>query len=167
MIGRRRNYEQRPLGSDAEEERRAIQRAVDLLSRRAYATAELRSRLARSAPPEAVDAAIRRLEAAGFLDDGAWARSYVGSGRGSERSSALLRRELRAKGVEGEDAAEALAEHDDRAAALAAAERRLRALERLDPAVRARRLRDYLARRGFSGNDARAAMDALLPSTLD
>jgi regulatory protein len=151
-------------GTPEEEARRALKKAVDLLSRRGYATAELRKRLERQSPPEAVDAALERLEASGLLDDGAWAASYVDGPRGRERSRSMLRRDLRSKGIEDEAAASVLEEHDDRAAALQVAERRVRSLTRLAPEVRARRLRDYLLRRGFAGGVVRATLDAVLTS---
>lgn len=151
-------------GTPEEEARRALKKAVDLLSRRGYATSELRKRLERQGPPEAAASAVARLEAAGFLDDGAWAASYVDGPRGRERSRAMLRRDLRSKGVEDEVAASALAEHDDRAAALETARKRVRSLMRLEPEVRARRLRDYLLRRGFSGSVVRATLEVVLTS---
>lgn len=152
-------------GTPEEEARRALKKAVDLLSRRGYPTSELRKRLERQSPPEAVDAALARLETAGFLDDGAWAASYVDGPRGRERSQSMLRRDLRSNGIEEEAAASVLEDHDDREAALRVAERRVRSLARLEPEVRARRLRDYLLRRGFGGAVVRATLDAVLAAT--
>lgn len=135
-----------------EEARAALRQAVALLSRRGYATEELRSRLRRKHTPSASDAAIAALEASGFLDDRSWASAFVAGARGRERSSALLRQELRRKGVADHDTNEALRAHDDYAAASSAAARRIRSLRHLDEATRARRLRDYLLRRGFSSS---------------
>jgi regulatory protein len=150
------------------EARLALQRAVMLLSVRGLPAEELRRRLARRYAPEAVEAALRALAGSPFLDDRAWASAYVAGMRGRERSGALLRRELRAKGVSVADAAAALEGHDDREAALAAARKRIRSLARLEPAVRTRRLRDYLLRRGFGASAVRAAIeaaDAAFPSS--
>ncbi len=143
----------------------ALRRAVALLAVRGLPAVELRRRLARRYEPTAVDAALRALEGSPFLDDRAWASAYVAGTRGRERSTALLRRELRAKGVSMLDAAAAVEEHDDQAAALAAARRRVRALRDLEPAVRTRRLRDYLSRRGFGPAAIHAAMAATLNSS--
>ena len=151
-----------------EEGRLALRRAVMLLSVRGLATAELRRRLLRRYPAGAVEAALQARGGSPFLDDRAWALAYVAGTRGRERSTALLRRELRSKGVSVVDAAAAVEEHDDREAALAAARRRVRSLGDLDPAVRTRRLRDYLLRRGFASEAVREAMEAVLkPSRGD
>ncbi len=148
-----------PLGASG---RAALQQALRLLSVRGYATVELQRRLLRQHEPEAVDAALSRLEGTTFLDDAAWAASYVGGLRGRQRSSAILRRELAARGVRGELAATALDTHDDESAALAVARRRAGSLRGVAAEVRARRLRDYLVRRGFSGGLAqRATVTAL------
>lgn len=144
-----------------EEARLALQRAIMLLSVRGLPTEELRKRLVRRYTPEAADAALAALIGTPFLDDRAWASAYVAGTRGRERSTSLLRRELRSKGVGVLDAAAAVEEHDDHAAALAAGRKRLRALSRLDASVRTRRLRDYLLRRGFGGGVVREVMAAL------
>jgi regulatory protein len=145
-----------------EEARLALQRAVTLLSIRGLPTEELRRRLVRRYTPEAVEAALGTLAGSPFLDDRAWATAYVAGTRGRERSTALLRRELRAKGVGVLDAAAAVEEHDDTEAALAAARKRIRSLGGLEASVRHRRLRDYLLRRGFASGAVRAAMEAVL-----
>ncbi len=142
--------------------RAALQQALRLLAVRGYATEELRRRLLRQHEAMAVDAALASLGGTSFLDDRAWATAYVGGMRGRERSAALLRRDLASKGVGVEDVGAALEAHDDDAAALAAARRRVGALRRLEPAVRQRRLRDYLVRRGFSTATALRAMASVL-----
>ena len=145
-----------------EEGRLALRRAVMLLSVRGLPTEELRRRLLRRYTAGAVEAALEALAGSPFLDDQAWALAYVAGTRGRERSTALLRRELRSKGVSVLDAAAAIEEHDDHGAALAAARRRVRSLGSLEPAVRDRRLRDYLLRRGFASEAVREAMEAVL-----
>jgi len=138
--------------------RRALRRAVTLLSRRALTTSELRKRLAKDVAVEDIDRAIDTLRDSGYLNDAAVATSYVSNVRARERSTTLLRRELAQRGVDAETIDVSLEEHDDREAALTAAARRWRALRRLEPEVARRRLRDYLARRGF----ARAAIESAL-----
>jgi regulatory protein len=74
------------------------------------------------------------------------------AGRGLARRA--LRAELRAKGVDGEEAEEALAgvdDDDERAAARRLVERRLPSLTRVDRATATRRLVGMLARKGYSG----------------
>ncbi|MCC6237966.1 MAG: RecX family transcriptional regulator [Dehalococcoidia bacterium] len=142
--------------------RAALQQALRLLSVRGYATAELRRRLLRRHEADAVDGALRSLEGTSFLDDAAWAASYVGGMRGRERSSAILRRDMAARGVDGAVAASALETHDDEVAALAVARRRAGSLRTVPAEVRARRLRDYLLRRGFSAGLAQRATAAAL-----
>jgi len=110
----------------------------------------------------AVEGALKALEGSPFLDDRAWASAYVAGTRGRERSTALLRRELRSKGVSQLDAAAAVEKHNDAEAALVAARKRVRSLGGLDPAVRTRRLRDYLLRRGFASSAVREATEAVL-----
>ena len=146
-----------PAGSP-EGARRAVRRAVTLLARRALTTSELRKRLAKDFVGEDIERALETLGKSGYLNDAAVAASYVSNGRARERSTMLLRRELAQRGVDAETINVSLEEHDDRGAALAAATRRWRALRRLEPEVARRRLRDYLARRGF----ARTAIESAL-----
>ena len=147
-----------PAGS----QRQAVRKALELLARRPRTEAQLRTALARQVEPEHLGPAVARLRSLGYLDDAVWARDYVASGRARGRSAALLRRELLANGVPGEDVASAVEAHDDAAAALEAAHRRLRALTGLDPARRARRLRDHLARRGFGPSVVEATLRRVL-----
>ncbi len=138
--------------------RRALRRAVTLLSRRALTTSELATRLAKDFAPEDIERALDTLLESGYLIDSAVAASYVTNTRARQRSTALLRRELAQRGVDAETIAASLEEHDDHAAALEAATRRWRVLRRLEPDVARRRLRDYLARRGFGRSAIEAAL---------
>ena len=126
-----------------------LRRALELIARRPRTEFELRSALAEQFSAHDVDHAVKRLRALRYVDDAAWSADYVGRRRARERSAALLRRELLARGVPTNDAERALLGHDDRAAAERAAELRLPALRRVDPRRRRRRLRDHLRRRGF------------------
>ncbi|MFN8638223.1 MAG: regulatory protein RecX [Dehalococcoidia bacterium] len=154
-----------PLDREA---RVALQQALRVLSIRGYPTEELRRRLLRTHGPQAVEAALATLASSPFLDDARWAAGFVSSARGRQRSSGLLRRELSARGVTVEDARAALESHDDAEAALVAARRRWGALAHLEPAIRERRLRDYLARRGFGSNVIGRALGELVADrTMD
>ena len=113
-----------------------------------------------------MDEAISRLRELGLVDDAAFARTWVeGRSRLSPRSRRLLRRELQAKGIEGEAAREALVSLDDEDAALRAAERRADALRGLPYPEFRRRLGDFLRRRGFDPETVRRAAEWLWRDT--
>jgi regulatory protein len=138
--------------------------AAELVSRRAWARAELDARLRRrGASPEVSADVVAELVLRGYVDDAAFARQWVeirsARGYGPDRLAA----ELRSRGVAQDVIAVALGALDQAQAldrARAVARRRFGALA-ADPgaavagspagAVRARaatRLRDYLLRRG-------------------
>jgi regulatory protein len=140
----------------------AMSRAMRLLSYRPRSEGELRQRLARrGTPPAVIEATLRRLRELGLADDAAFARAWLESrDRSSPRSARLLRQELRSKGVDGEAAAEALSSLDEEDAAKRAATRRLAALRGLPREEFRRRLDDFLRRRGFGYETARAAVES-------
>ena len=89
----------------------------------------------------------------GYVDDAAFARQWVAARAARGYGAARLRMELRARGIAAPVIAAALATlggDDALARAREAARRRLPALRRGRPDRLARRLRDYLLRRGFS-----------------
>ena len=137
--------------------------AYRLLGHRARSSDELRRRLlAKGHDAEAVDEALQRLTADGFLDDAAFAASYVAdkrrlAGWGAER----IRRGLRELGVDPsfiDDALGAAAPGDDDELerALALLRRRGAPQEPLQAAQR--RAFQALQRRGFSTATAYAAV---------
>ena len=129
--------------------------AFDLLSRKAWTRRELGERLGRrGAPPAVAEAVVADLEARGHVDDRAFAAAWAESrARGRGFGSRRLREELTAKGVARplvEQAVRAaFADTDEATRARAAAARRLPVLRRAAPEQAARRLHDYLVRRGF------------------
>ncbi|MGY1796856.1 regulatory protein RecX [Geodermatophilus sp. SYSU D00525] len=135
---------------------RTRQQLADLLERRGV-------------PEEAATAVLDRFGEVGLIDDAAFARAWVTSrqaGRGLARRA--LRAELRAKGVDGEDAEQALAqvdEEDERAAARRLVERRLPALRRVDRVTATRRLVGMLARKGYNGGLAAGVVREVLDET--
>ncbi|MGY1831898.1 regulatory protein RecX [Geodermatophilus sp. SYSU D01180] len=135
---------------------RTRQQLADLLERRGV-------------PEEAATAVLDRFGEVGLIDDAAFARAWVTSrqaGRGLARRA--LRAELRAKGVDGEDAEQALAqvdEEDERAAARHLVERRLPALRRVDRVTATRRLIGMLARKGYNGGLAAGVVREVLDET--
>jgi regulatory protein len=134
-----------------------------LLSIRVRSRDELRQRLLRKGLAESdVDAELDRLQERGYLDDEAFARSWVATRQSGSapRGSAMLHAELRSKGIDVGIAREAVAAGDDVAAAAVAARKRAGALTALPRAEFRRRLFRYLQRRGFGYDAARAAVYA-------
>jgi regulatory protein len=162
-IERLRLYVGREIGeSDIEtitaeaETSRTYDRALAMLATRGRASGELKRLLVRKGESaRVVDQAIARLQAAGFLDDAAFARQFtryraVAGGLSRRR----IERELRQRGIDRATATAAIEqtfveEGVDEAAALEqVAERKLRSLSRLDVQTKRRRLYSFLVRRG-------------------
>jgi regulatory protein len=122
----------------------------------------------RGIPDDAAERVLDRFGDVGLIDDAAFARAWVTSrqaGRGLARRA--LKAELRAKGVDGDVAEEAVALVDDQDewdAARRLVERRLAGLRRVDRGTAERRLVGMLARKGYGGGLAawvvREALDA-------
>ena len=139
----------------------ALRSALRHLTRRAFARMDLDRRLRRKGhPPEAVVAALTRLEAQGLLDDAAFARGYVETRAVRGRGPMRIQRDLGAMGVERsivdralESAWPASVPPEELARSLAV--KRLKQLGKGLPrqALR-RRLVQYLGRRGFGGATA-------------
>jgi regulatory protein len=139
----------------ADERRRAYEAALNLLSYRPRAEAELRQRLQRKGlSAAACDWALERLRRAGLVNDEAFARAWLESrgGGAAAKGGRLLRSELRARGVAAaviEAAEEATGTTDDEAAAMAAASARAARLRGVEYDEFRRRLGGFLQRRGF------------------
>jgi regulatory protein len=153
----------RALASLRERDQRqqALDGALRLLSHSPLSERELRQRLRRRGlPATAVDAAVARMRELGYLDDAAFAKSYVESRQAATpRSRRSLAFELARRGIEKSAAAEALESVSDAEAAYAAASRRLRALGVLDRQTFSRRLGAFLAARGFGYGVARLTIE--------
>ncbi len=136
-------------------------RATRLLAARARSRAELRRQLLlKGEAAGAVDAALDRLERAGYLDDADYARQFARSkalGRGMSRRR--VQQELAKRGISRELAEAALADVfadegvGEGEAVARLARKKLRSLIRLDAPTRRRRLYAFLARRGFEHDD--------------
>jgi regulatory protein len=138
----------------ADQDHRAYEAALRLLSYRPRARAELRGRLAQRAISEDVIAAVlERLSRAGLVDDNAFAELWVrerSHGAGA-RGTAGLGAELRAKGVDAATISSAMEALDgERERALEAARVRLNRLAGLPYDAFRRRLGGFLQRRGFT-----------------
>ena len=137
---------------------RVYDRAVAMLAARGRAARDLERQLVRKGePPELARKAVERLTAQGFLDDAAFARSFVRSkSSGAGLAKRRLEQELGRKGVDRAVVADAIdevfeeEEVDEAAAAEALARKRNQSLGTADAPARRRRLYAFLARRGYS-----------------
>jgi regulatory protein len=145
-------------------------RALDMLARAPRSVRDLRRRLLLKGEPEvAVDVTIERLTSAGLLNDAAYARAFVRSKVASQGfSPRRLQQELAKRGVARDVADAAIAEvfHDESIDESANIERvarkKLKTLRGLDADTQRRRLFAFLARRGYSVDDVRAVVRAVL-----
>jgi regulatory protein len=150
---------------------RGRETAVRLLAARPRSAAELRARLRRDRiPDDHAQAILDDLSAAGYVDDLAFARGWVASRlRRSPCGPARLRAELRERGVARtvieQAIRDAYAEEGtsvgEAQLAAAAAERRRRVYASLPADVQARRIAQFLERRGFTPPAIVRALDAL------
>ncbi|MEW5919222.1 MAG: regulatory protein RecX, partial [Gemmatimonadota bacterium] len=147
-------------------------KALRLLAVRARTTTELKQSLVRAKDRPAVEDVqwvITTLTERGYLDDARFADQFVrdrASGRGWAKHR--LRQELRKRGLSQNRIEPALAQADEDAAiddtrsAAAAAAKWRRTHAARDPQKDRQRLYGFLARRGFSPDVIRSAMDAVL-----
>lgn len=153
----------------AADEEGAIRAALRMLERRAHSQTELGRKLrAKGHGDVAVDAALSRLDQLGLIDDAAFAEAYVSARAGRGRGAARLQRDLGALGVADPIIKRALSALGDGTTpdpwqrTLEQAQRRARAMRELPRQVRLRRLGAFLARRGFTGSEANAAVRRLI-----
>ena len=141
--------------------------ALDLLARKPWTRQDLTGRLRRrGAPPDVADAVVADLETRGYVDDRAFAAAWAESrARGRSFGRQRLREELRVRGVARPlvDAAidRAFEDTSELARAQLAGVRRLATLRRHAPDQVARRLHDYLRRRGYPGDVVRQVLRTL------
>lgn len=156
-----------PASSEGSDLSEAMHRAGRLLERRARSEYEMRQRLLGGGVDRpTIDRAIERLSELRLIDDYSFALQWI-----SERSvrkglaPIALLAELEAKGVARDTAEAALSEVavDEEAQARAVAVRLSRKVAGRPAAIQANRLRDMLARRGFSPEAALAGVRAVLP----
>lgn len=149
-----------------DETRKATSAALRLLAHRSRAEGELTQRLRQKGyGPGAIEAAIAKLHEWRYLDDADFARRWVESRQlHRPRANRLLGQELRHKGVAADVIQEAIAEADvdERADVLRLARHKAPAYAGLPPEVQRRRLSSFLARRGYSFDLVRQAVEAAL-----
>ncbi len=138
----------------------ARQQALRFLEYRPRSTDEVRRYLnGKGYAPETVEAVLTRLTEAGLLDDRAFARFWLENRAAFRpRGARALRQELRQKGVPADLIAEMLAqEHDEEQAAYQAALPKARRWRTLDRTDFHKKVENFLVRRGFAYDVARAA----------
>jgi regulatory protein len=131
---------------------RAFDRAARFLSYRPRSISEIRQNLkAAGIEAPAIDRAIERLEAMGYVDDLAFARYWVQNRDEFRPKGPLaLRQELKQKGVSSDVIAQALDEVDFADAAYRAAQQQAARWQTLDPRRFREKMLPFLARRGFT-----------------
>jgi regulatory protein len=147
-------------------------RALDLLSVRAYSVKELHRKLVqKDILPAEADAVVERLQAAGLLNDTSYSLAFARSKLlNSGASARRIRQDLMRKGVAPAIIADAIAqvmadeEVDTGAVVARLAKKKLALLGDLPPLVLKRRLYAFLARRGYDLDDIQAAIQDILPS---
>lgn len=122
----------------------------------------------REIPSEIAEPLLARFVEAQLIDDLQYAKSFVSSRLAAGgKSAALLRRELKQKGVSPDLVDLALADLDQEqefALALRLVQSRYQRMSKLEPDVIRRRLFGLLLRRGFSGSTASRAIAAAVVS---
>lgn len=147
-----------------EQEKAAFESGLRLLAAAPRSHRELERRLGRTYPPETVARVLERITAAGWVDDRAYAESYVRSH--PDHGSRRLLADLVRKGVARDLAAEVVeascgeVEVVDQARRLAA--KRLAQMGDVDRTTAQRRLFGFLARRGFGLESIQSALEPLL-----
>lgn len=151
--------------SHAEERHQATEDAFNLLGFRARSEKELSDRLRQKGYEEdIVVSVIARMKEYGYLDDTAFASSWVSS-RGKTRGSRLLAQELRFKGVDKETVRETLSEsrngEEELQAAMVVAIRRVGERPKDSSREAQAKLAAFLQRRGFGWEAIRPVLKHL------
>jgi regulatory protein len=148
---------------DRSTEAAALERVGRLLVGRPRSEAEVRQRLERAGyPAETIQRVVERLRVSGDVDDGAFARVWVENRMTFRpRGAAMLRAELRRKGVAPPVIDSALAEVDESEAAWTAAQRVAGRWPGLETSARRRKRYAYLQRRGFDHDTIRLVLRRL------
>lgn len=135
------------------------QRALGLLTRREHSRRELEHKLvARGVERPAAQAAVEKLAEAGWQDDARFAGSLARTRAAAGYGPLYIQAELAGHGLTRDAIARALAELDADWIAIAAKLLHRRAGDhQRDPAT-SRKTADKLLRRGFTGDQMRAAM---------
>jgi regulatory protein len=136
-------------------------RAARLVARRPHSEQELRRYLQRKDISDAgQESVLERLRRVGLADDQAFAQAWVENRMAFRpRGAAALRAELRSKGISQPAIESALSELDEDEAAYQAAQKAARRYQGLDWELFHKRMRGYLARRGFHSYQIRTVVE--------
>jgi regulatory protein len=144
---------------------KARKAALALIARQPYTAHRLRRKLrGKGFDADIIDEVIEALESAGVVDDAAYAMEYAAY-HARERGPRRIAADLRARGVDRRHIAAALADRDrddEPDAATAVLARLAGRYQGLEPAVARRRAYGMLARRGFTSEAARLALERVL-----
>lgn len=134
---------------------KTLARAFRLLAAKARSVAELRERLLEKAEAEVVEQALARLTELGYINDDSYARSFANSRLSYKPLGRVrLRQDLQRKQLSNQVVEQALdhayTEHSEEELIDRAIEKRLRLKGAPTTREEAKKLFDYLLRRGFS-----------------
>jgi regulatory protein len=134
-----------------EQNQRAMDRALQYLSYRPRSEFEVRSRLRRYGyTDEVIATTLARLRNAGYVDDASFATGWKENRANfSSRSSRLVARELKQKGIDSEAIATTIGSIDDETEAYRAGQKKAHSLNNIDYHEFRRKLGAFLRRRGF------------------
>lgn len=161
-----------PPPSLAEQEERARELALRILTAAPKSRAQLAQRLAAKGVDESItERLLDRFEQVGLLDDGELAAMIVRTRFAEKKQSRrAIAQELNRKGISGpvaEAALDQLDDEDESQAALELARGRLRRTAGLSPEVRIRRALGALGRKGYSPGIAMTSIRAALAEEGD
>ena len=135
------------------------QRALGLLVRREHSRKELTRKLtSRGVVADEAQAAVERMAAEGWQDDARFAELLIRSRAGNGHGPIRIRAELGTHGLDREVIAAAMDAYDGDWAENARNLIRRRFAGRLEDFAIRRKAADFLIRRGFDGNQVRAAV---------
>jgi regulatory protein len=144
----------------------ALNKAVAMLAQRAHAGGEIRQKLERSHYLEdTIDMVLYKLEKERLLNDEAFAREYAASCARRQMGRSRIRMELARKGLPRElidRALEELCEEEADEAAVRLAQKLLRRHNGEDVRKEMQKVLAAMARRGYSYEDSREAIEAAL-----
>ena len=150
----------------------ALDRAVGYLAARARSTREIEQKLLQAGyRPSTVEMVIYKLQRESLLDDADFARQWVESRQNRKLGRSRIAQELRRKGISQEETEEALSsieDEDQLSGAIALAQKaaaRIKPGE--DPRKAANRISGMLARRGYSWDITRQAIQEALSKDME
>ncbi len=133
-----------------DQEYKAYNRAILILSYRANTEKELKTKLSKHFEPKAIDKVIEKLKDQGLLNDPEMAERYV---ENSKKGKRLVKLELLKKGIDKEVIENAIQEKNNEIElenARKAAEKVLKKYEKSDLQTKRQKLYENLIRKGFS-----------------